>query len=87
MRQLVRLRYPGILQDRQTEYALLEASALDWTLLRCPLIEGAAFASGPRVNLATPEAFYLRAGELAQFALEQINDAMYSRKGPFLSSE
>lgn len=87
MRQLVRLRYPGILQDRQKEYALLASSGVNWTLLRCPLIEGAVFASSPQVSLATPGGFYLRAGELARFALGQIDNGDYARNGPFLSSE
>lgn len=86
MRQLVRLRYPGILKDRQDEHALLLQSELNWTLLRCPLIEGEDLKSSPQVSLRTPGGFYLRAGELAHFMLAQIDDPQYQRLGPFVSS-
>lgn len=86
MRQLVRLRYPGILEDRQSEYALLARSDLDWTLLRCPLLEAGEARAAPEVSLRTPGGFYLRAGELANFALDQLDERRYSRTGPFLNS-
>lgn len=86
MRQLVRLRYPGILEDRQSEFTLLAQSSLDWTLLRCPLLEAGEARAAPEVSLHTPGGFYLRAGELAKFALDQVTDRRYSRAGPFLNS-
>ena len=86
MRQLVRLRYPGILADRQLEYGLLAETTLNWTLLRCPLVEGEAFDSPAEVSLQTPGGFYLRAGELARFTLGLVENPDFARKGPFLSS-
>lgn len=87
MRQLVRLRYPGILQDRQAEFGLLADSELDWTLVRCPLIEDQSSDGWPQVSLTTPGSFYLRAEELARFILAQVENPTYVRKGPFLSSK
>lgn len=86
MRQLVRMRYPGILADRQAEYALLAASALEWTLVRCPLIEADDAAGEPDVSLRSPGGYYLRAGELANFVLDQVENPTFRRAGPFLSS-
>ena len=86
MRQLVRVRYPGILEDRQREYDLLAVSDLGWTLLRCPLIEGEGYQAPARVTLDTPAGFYLRAGELAQFLLDELETPRFRRQGPFLSS-
>jgi putative NADH-flavin reductase len=86
MRQLVRIRYPGILADKQAEHALLAASGLDWTLVRCPLLEAGDAAGDPDVGLLTPGGFYLRAGDLAEFVLNQVEQPGFLRQGPFLSS-
>jgi len=86
MRQLVRLRYPGILEDRQREHKLLLDSGVSWTLLRCPLIESGPIKAPARVSNATPQGFYLRATELARFAMEQLESDTFVRRGPFLSS-
>ena len=86
MRQLVRLRYPGILADRQQEHERLAASALDWTLVRCPLIEAGGIGTAPRVSLQTPPSFHVGAGELATFVLDQLERPGFSRAGPFVGS-
>jgi putative NADH-flavin reductase len=86
MRQLVRMRYPGILADKQAEYTLLAASGLDWTLVRCPLIEAHDAAGRPEISLRSPGGFYLRAGDLANFVLDEVATPAFRRAGPFLSS-
>lgn len=86
MRQLVKLRYPSLLRDRQAEYELLERSDINWVVLRCPLIESSAFVSEPIASLTSPASFKLRAGELAHFIIEQISADNYLRQAPFLFS-
>ncbi len=86
MRQLVKLRYVSLLKDRQREYELLSQSEINWTLVRCPLIESSHSASAPQVSLLSPGSFNLRAGELSRFVLEQIASDTYARQGPFLYS-
>ena len=87
MRQLVRLALPSALEDKQAEYRLLAASAAQWTLVRCPVIEGQAFVQPPEVSLETPPSFTLRAGELASFVIEQVGSGEFVGKGPFLGSD
>ena len=86
MRQLAALTLHDALEDKQAEYELLAASDADWTLVRCPLIEAEPFVRSPRASLVTPTAFTLRAGELAQFVIDQIDSTEFVRKGPFLNS-
>jgi putative NADH-flavin reductase len=86
IRQLVRLRYPSILADKQAEYALLAASDVDWTLVRCPLIESNDYQRTPHASLDSPSSFILRAGELARFIIGQIEKPDYVQQAPFLES-
>jgi len=74
------------LQDKQAEYDLLAKSAVEWTLVRCPLIDPEPFRAPPVTSVQTPPAFRVRAGELARFMLDQVDSTDYSRKGPFLGS-
>ena len=86
IRTLAQIGLHSALQDKQAEYALLAASDVDWTLVRCPLIEPEPFDSSPLVSLQTPPAFRLRAGELAQFIMAQLDSRNFVRQGPFLGS-
>ena len=86
IRLLVQMGLRSTLQDKQAEYELLAASAADWTLLRCPLIDAEPWRSEVLVSLQTPPAFRLRAGELARFALDHLGGGQFSRRGPFLGS-
>lgn len=86
IRTLVRIGLGPTLRDKQAEYELLAASAADWTLVRCPLIDPVPFRFAPLVSLATPPAFRLRAGELARFVIGQIDSDEFVRQGPFLGS-
>ncbi|PLW70692.1 NAD(P)-dependent oxidoreductase [Pseudohalioglobus lutimaris] len=86
IRTLARLGLRETLQDKQAEYALLAQSKVDWTLVRCPLIDPQPFRAAPRAAMETPPAFRLRAGELAKFMIDQIGSDTFSAKGPFLGS-
>jgi len=86
IRILARIGLRDTLRDKQAEYELLAASPVDWTLVRCPLIDPAPFRSAPRFSLQTPPAFRLRAGELARFMIDQVETGKFVRQGPFLGS-
>ena len=86
MRQLVKLRLGELLEDRQAEYQLLADSAIDWTLVRCPLIDSEDYKNAPRSSLKTPSSFHLRAGELANFIIREVEEPSYRRQAPFLYS-
>ena len=64
----------------------MQGSRVQWTLVRCPLIDPESFQHEARVTLDTPTSFHVRAGELARFIIDQIESRKYIRKGPFLGS-
>lgn len=86
MRQMVLLTLRDTLRDKQAEYQLLADSPVQWTLVRCPLIDPEPFVRSPFVSLDTPTGFKLRAGELAEFVIGQISSTEFIGKGPFLQS-
>ncbi len=75
------------LRDKQAEYQLLADSSARWTLVRCPVIKDQPFAYRAHASLDTPSGLFLRAGELAQFIIEQIGAQEFVGKGPFLASQ
>ncbi len=86
IRTLVQVGLRNTLRDKQAEYELLAASDVDWTLVRCPLIDPVRFRYAPLASTGTPPAFRLRAGELARFIVWQIDRGEFQRQGPFLGS-
>lgn len=87
IRTLARAGLPETLRDKQEEYALLAQNDVNWTLVRCPLIDPEPFSSTPLAALDTPPAFRVRAGELARFMIDQIGSDRYASEGPFLGSD
>lgn len=85
--KLAKLVYGSIARDKQAEYELLAESSVNWTLVRCPVIDREPFRNNAIATLDTPHAFNVRAGEVAQFIIEQIDSSEFVRKGPFLGSE
>ena len=75
-----------VLKDKKIEAQLLQASGLDWTLVRSPEITNTGFKKEPDVSLETPKWLQVRAGELARFLVTQIQDDSYLRKGVFVTS-
>ena len=73
-------------KDKQAEYEFLAQSELEWTLLRCPLIDPVPFRQPALASLQTPPAFRLRAGELARFTIDEVDARRFVRQGPFLGS-
>lgn len=86
IQNLARLALSYAVHDKVSEYQLLKDSDVDWTLVRCPLIDAELFRHEAVATLDTPVSFHLRAGELARFVIGQIDSKEYIRKGPFLGS-
>lgn len=86
IRTLARIGLGSELLDKQDEYEALEKSSANWMLVRCPLIDAKPYQRPPLISLETPPAFRLRAGELARFMIDQIEQREYIRQGPFIGS-
>lgn len=86
IKALAELGLADAVRDKQAEYALLAQSTVDWTLVRCPLIDPQPFRQDVLVSLATPPAFRVRSGELARFIIDEIDARQFVREGPFVGS-
>lgn len=73
-------------EGRQAEYEFLAQGSVEWTLVRCPLIDPQPFRQPVLASVHTPPAFRVRAGELASFVLEEIDARQFVRQGPFVGS-
>jgi putative NADH-flavin reductase len=86
VRTLARIAYQPTVLDKQGEYAVLAESALDWTLVRCPVIDEEPYRYPALLRLDTPPAFRVRVGELSAFLLDQARSTEYLQRAPFIGS-
>jgi putative NADH-flavin reductase len=77
--------FPAIHEDRQKSYAILEASEVDWTLVRVPYIEFNDEQGNVKVDLEDCPGSKISAGDIARFMIGQLADATYLRKAPFIA--
>ncbi|MFT4518093.1 MAG: hypothetical protein ACI9JM_000470 [Halioglobus sp.] len=87
LERMISLSLADTLRDKQAEYELLSTSSVGWTLIRCPIIRAQAFEQAPLASIESPSSFTLRAGELARFILEEIENKKYVDQAPFLNSQ
>ncbi|GGD54746.1 NADH-flavin reductase [Emticicia aquatilis] len=78
--------FPISTADKQTEYALLIANNIDWTLVRLPLIEQTDEQRQTQTSLEDCEGDKVSATDLAHFLIEQLTDKTFIRQAPFLWS-
>jgi len=77
--------FPAIIADKQKEYAVLLASAVDWTLVRVPLIEQTDYTGNLSIHLEDCPGEKISATDLAGFLIGQLRDTMYIKKAPFVA--
>lgn len=82
----MKANFPEIHSDRQKSYAILNESNLDWTLVRVPFIEFLDAEGELSVKLDDCPSDKINAGSLAVFLADQLSDATYIRKAPFVAS-
>lgn len=78
--------FPISTKNRQTEYEILSASNIDWTLVRLPLIEQTDERNPIKTSLEDCEGDKISASDLAHFLIEQLSDETFVRQAPFLWS-
>ncbi|WP_281635326.1 NAD(P)H-binding protein [Flavobacterium marginilacus] len=78
--------YPVSTENKQAEYELLKASAIDWTLVRLPLIEQTDERFDTNVSLEDCLGDKISATDLADFFIEQLYDKTFIGKSLFLSN-
>jgi len=82
----MKTNYPETTADKQTELNILLKSAIDWTLIRLPLIELTDKKSEIKASLEDCPGDKIGAGNLADFLIEQLTDNKYLKKSPFIAN-
>ena len=78
--------FPLFMADRVREYALLQASELDYTYIRVPyLVQGPATGS-VHTHLKHMPAMQLTVADLAKFLLEQLVSEQFIKRAPFVGN-
>lgn len=78
--------YPETTFDKQVEFDVLSKSAINWTLVRLPLIEQTDERRKLAVSLEDCPGDTISATDLARFLIDQLSDELYSRKAPFIAN-
>jgi putative NADH-flavin reductase len=81
----MKTHYPESTTDKQTEYQLLTASPINWTLVRLPLIVQTSARQEIKISLADCPGEKISATDLAYFLIEQLSDETYARQAPFIA--
>jgi nucleoside-diphosphate-sugar epimerase len=82
----MRANYPLTTADKQVEWELLQASGLDWTLVRLPLIELTDIQAEIRQSLIDCPGEKINAASLASFMTRQITDKTWLKLSPFIAN-
>lgn len=78
--------YPLTTQDKQLEYSILTKCAIDWTLVRLPMIEQTDTECEIQVNMEDCPGDAISATALAVFLINQLSDDHYIQKSPFIAN-
>lgn len=83
---LMRVVARGVLEDRQAELALLEGSALAWTMLRPPRLTDAPGTGRWRFTFDRPASMAIPRADLAGALIEAIGRGDLTRRAPFVAA-
>lgn len=78
--------YPKTTKDRQVEYELLAESAVDWTMVRLPMIIQTEEHFPVKISLVDCPGENISASDLAIFLVDQLSDEKYLKKSPFAAN-
>ena len=84
--EYMQLHFPEFVADRQREYRLLQASALDWTYVRLPRIVEQAPTGQVEASLRHLPGAYVTAADLARFILAELAQPRFRQQAPFVAS-
>jgi putative NADH-flavin reductase len=82
----MKTNYPKTTADKQTEWEELNASNLDWTLVRLPLIQLTDIQNEVVISLVDCPGEKISATSLAVFLVNQLEDKTYIKQSPFIAN-
>ncbi len=78
--------YPNTTADKQVEWEMLNASTMDWTLLRLPLIELTESKPHVRMSLTDCPGRKISASSLADYIAKELENPQWIRQSPFIAN-
>jgi putative NADH-flavin reductase len=75
-----------VIDDRQKDYELLKNSPIQWTIVRCPMIKLTDITAQIKTSLTDRPGNQISATDLARFLIDQLADAKYIGKAPFIAN-
>ena len=86
IRFIMRLAVPQILNDAQKHYEALQASGLDWTIVRAPRLTDGERRGQYRIGwVGVNASTQISRADLADFIIKQLNDKTFYNQLPFVS--
>jgi putative NADH-flavin reductase len=82
----MKTNYPKTTADKQIEWEELNASSLNWTLVRLPMIELSEIKNGISISLVDCPGQKISATSLAVFLVDQLEDKTYFKQSPFIAN-
>lgn len=83
---LFKLFLPKMMQDKYKELQIIQSSDVDWTIVRLPfVIEGNGIGNITESVVDMP-GIKIQNGDIAPFAIKQINSGTYVGKCPFIAN-
>lgn len=83
--RLFRLLYGDFIRDRKRELSVLRESDLDWTLVRLPFVHERDVMKSVKVDQYDMPGTKISNTHIARFLVDQVQDAAFLRKTPFIS--
>ncbi|MCQ4086542.1 NAD(P)-dependent oxidoreductase [Saccharibacillus sp. JS10] len=86
MSRMLRSLHPQFAQDRLEELKVLQASAIEWTLVRLPVVKEGQGGCSIKANLDKMPGNRIYNGDVARFLVNQIEEDEYIHRCPFIGS-
>lgn len=83
---IIKFFFPAVVNDRQKVYKLLSDSQINWTIVRCPMIEQTDLKRTMKISLNDSPGRKVSATDLASFLIDQLSGSQYVGKCPFVAS-
>ncbi|CAM4160801.1 NAD(P)-dependent oxidoreductase [Saccharibacillus endophyticus] len=84
--RMLRSLHPHFAQDRLAELAVLQSSSVEWTLVRLPVVKEGQGGCAIKADADRMTGNRIYNGDVARFLVNQIDEAEYVRRCPFIGS-
>ena len=84
--KLMKMFYPKIISDKQKEFELIKNSNIDWTFLRCPIVDDNKKSFEIKVNAVDCPGKSIHSNSIAKFTASIVHSNSYTRMAPFISN-